>query len=413
MQMMVAEHKHSPLGEANGNSGRDWLDRPGFDHGKFYTSHPGEPFAVGSMRSRREREDLENRLLIEGATRSFGAGKRAVREEPDRTRTCFERDRDRIVHSKAFRRLDGKTQVFTFPMEDQRTRLTHTMEVAQIARGLAQTIGLNVTLCEAQALGHDCGHTPGGHAGEEAFSPYLPEGFDHATWGANVTLAPLNLCFETLDGIRNHSWSRPKPATPEGAIVRLADRIAYVFHDLADARSLGLVRDHEIPENVVRLLGMKQSRQIRAAMRSVVSVAKRHHVIGMSPAVSDAMTTLRNFNYQHIYNAPEQVECHNKIVLMLRELLEFHLEHPDLLPEADGFENLDLIPRTINYLAGLTDAKACQQAVGLLGWREGDLPFSPGASRRNKTKLTMITNSISATDEAVADEDVGGFDFNV
>ena len=167
---------------------------------------------------------LEDVELAPGATRAIGAGSRARLEEPDQWRTCFERDRDRILHATAFRRLAGKTQVFVFPDDHQRTRLTHALEVAQVATGIARACRLNVALTEAIALGHDCGHGPGGHASEEALSPYLDGGFDHAPWGADVSLAPLNLCRETLDGIRNHSWSRPAPATPEGEVVSWADR---------------------------------------------------------------------------------------------------------------------------------------------------------------------------------------------
>jgi dGTPase len=152
------------------------------------------------------REDEEAATLVEGASRAEGAGRRARPEEPDPLRTCFERDRDRILHSAPFRRLAGKTQVFVFPTDHQRTRLTHALEVAQVANAVARATGLNVALTEAIALGHDCGHGPGGHASEDAFAPFLAEGYDHAVWGANVVLAPLNLCTETLDGIRHHSW---------------------------------------------------------------------------------------------------------------------------------------------------------------------------------------------------------------
>ncbi|MEY4405331.1 MAG: hypothetical protein RI976_1262, partial [Actinomycetota bacterium] len=158
---------------------------------------------------RRKREELEDQKLTVLATRSFGAGNRAIEEKPDKFRTCFERDRDRILHASSFRRLAGKTQVFVFPQDHQRTRLTHALEVAQVATSVARAIGVNVALTEAIALGHDCGHGPGGHASEDALSPFVDGGYDHAVWGADVTLVPLNLCVETLDGIRNHSWSRP------------------------------------------------------------------------------------------------------------------------------------------------------------------------------------------------------------
>src|ERR1700686_4421167 len=175
------------------------------------TAHADSVAAVETARpwQREEREELELQRLAPGATQAVGAGHRPRAEEPDAERTCFERDRDRITHAAAFRRLAGKTQVFIFPDDHQRTRLTHALEVAQVATSVARACRLNVALTEAIALGHDCGHGPGGHASEDALSPYLDGGFDHAPWGADVSLASLNLCLETLDGIRNHSWSRP------------------------------------------------------------------------------------------------------------------------------------------------------------------------------------------------------------
>ena len=193
------------------------------------------------------REALELARLSPGATHASGGGHRARAEEPDPWRTCFERDRDRILHAPSFRRLAGKTQVFVFPDDHQRTRLTHALEVAQVAAGVARACRLNVALTEAIALGHDCGHGPGGHASEDALSPYLDGGFDHAPWGADVSLASLNLCTETLDGIRNHSWSRPAPSTPEGEVVSWADRIAYVCHDFEDAVRSGIVTPAALP----------------------------------------------------------------------------------------------------------------------------------------------------------------------
>ena len=170
-----------------------------------------------------------------GATLAEGSGRRAEPESPDQERTCFERDRDRIVHSTAFRRLAGKTQVVVYPSDHQRTRLTHALEVAQVATSIARAAGVNVTLADAIALGHDCGHGPGGHASEDAFDTFISEGYEHGPWGADVVLTGLNLCAETLDGIRNHSWSRPALITVEGEIVSWADRIAYCAHDLEDA----------------------------------------------------------------------------------------------------------------------------------------------------------------------------------
>ena len=211
------------------------------------------------------------------ATRAVGAGDRARPEEPDEWRTCFERDRDRILHAAAFRRLAGKTQVFVFPDDHQRTRLTHALEVAQVATSVARALGLNVALTEAIALGHDCGHGPGGHASEDALSPYVDGGYDHAVWGADVTLAPLNLCAETLDGIRNHSWSRPAPATPEGEVVSWADRIAYVCHDFEDAVAAGIVAADMLPAAVVaERCGAARSRQLGAFIGAMVDAAAEH-----------------------------------------------------------------------------------------------------------------------------------------
>ena len=229
----------------------------GFDNEGIRFAHSDSWAGAGSTNiiDRLEREAREHELLAPLATRSFGAGNRAIAEEEDQFRTCFERDRDRILHASAFRRLAGKTQVFVFPQDHQRTRLTHALEVAQVATAVARALGLNVALTEAIALGHDCGHGPGGHASEDALSQFIPEGFDHAVWGANVTLVPLNLCAETLDGIRNHSWSRPAPQTPEGEVVSWADRIAYVCHDFEDAVAVLLIVKHHAVHESVQDLG--------------------------------------------------------------------------------------------------------------------------------------------------------------
>ena len=230
------------------------------------------------------RQELEHELLVSSATRAVGAGDRRRPEEPDEWRTCFERDRDRILHAAAFRRLAGKTQVFVFPDDHQRTRLTHALEVAQVATSVARALGLNVALTEAIALGHDCGHGPGGHASEDALSPYVAGGYDHAVWGADVTLAPLNLCAETLDGIRNHSWSRPAPATPEGEVVSWADRIAYVCHDFEDAVAAGIVAADMLPPSVAARCGSARSRQLGAFIRAMVDAAAETGRIGMTDA---------------------------------------------------------------------------------------------------------------------------------
>ncbi len=256
---------------------------------------------------RAAREAQETVLLAPGATRSSGAGNRPRAEVPDPVRTCFERDRDRILHSTAFRRLAGKTQVFVAPEDHQRTRLTHALEVAQVAAAVARATRLNVTLAEAIALGHDCGHGPCGHTSEAALSPYLPDGFEHAQWGADVVLAGLNLCTETSDGIRNHSWSRPAPATPEGEVVSWADRIAYVCHDFEDAVRAGVVSAASLPAGVRRLCGETRSEQLRSFVGGMIEGTTSSGTVGMPAPLADALAELRDCNYERIYLRPASV----------------------------------------------------------------------------------------------------------
>src|SRR5581483_577469 len=262
-------------------------------------AHAGPGVATGDVEplSRSEREAAEGILLAPGATRAAGAGQRARPEEPDPLRTCFERDRDRILHSTAYRGLAGKTQVFVFPDDHQRTRLTHALEVAQVAGAVARACGLNPALTEAIALGHDCGHGPGGHASEDALARYLPEGFDHAVWGADVVLAGLNLTDEVLDGIRNHSWSRPVPSTPEAEVVSWADRCAYTAHDLEDAVKAGVVTVDMLPPLVVARCGRTRSEQLHSFIADLVDTISETGAVGMSEDGAEALAALREFDY--------------------------------------------------------------------------------------------------------------------
>ncbi len=255
------------------------------------TTGPGGPDPVSTLggSNRLHREETEDLFLAQGATRAEGAGDRRLTEAPDEWRTCFEKDRDRVLHSNSFRRLAGKTQVFVYPEDHQRTRLTHALEVAQVAASIARACRLNVALTEAIALGHDCGHGPGGHASEDAFAPYLSEGFDHAPWGADVSLASLNLCRETLDGIRNHSWSRPAPSSPEGEVVSWADRIAYVAHDREDAVATGIVSADGLPKVVRELCGDQRGPQLGAFIDAVVQATLRTGRIGMDEEMGAAL----------------------------------------------------------------------------------------------------------------------------
>lgn len=325
--------------------------------------------------SLRQREEQLEQFLAKGATRSVGAGNRGVEEEPDEFRTCFERDRDRILHSSSFRRLAGKTQVFVFPDDHMRTRLTHALEVAQVATGIARATGLNVALTEAIALGHDCGHGPGGHASEEALDPYVPGGFTHSTWGADVSLAPLNLCVETLDGIRNHSWSRPAPMTPEGEVVSWADRIAYVCHDFEDAVSCGIVGPEALPKVVSERCGTRRSEQLGAFINAMIRTIRSTGVIGMDARHSEALAAFRSFNYETIYMRDASQHQANAVISMLRALTEYYAKHPRLIPESPEVNSdVEALANAVAYVAGMTDRFACHSAVTLLDWPLDQLP---------------------------------------
>jgi dGTPase len=339
----------------------------------------------GLERQAREAIDLEG--LAPAATRGTGAGNRHRPEEPDRWRTCFERDRDRILHAPAFRRLAGKTQVFVFPDDHQRTRLTHALEVAQVATGIARACRLNVALTEAIALGHDCGHGPGGHASEDALSPYLDGGFDHAPWGSDVSLAPLNLCAETLDGIRNHSWSRPAPSTPEGEVVSWADRIAYVCHDFEDAVKSGIVTPSALPELVRQRCGDRRSQQLGTFIDAMVSSILTTGRIGMADEQAEALAAFRASNYQHIYLRPSSVAQGRSVVAVLQALVDYFADRPNLIPDGSGptsgltgGEPL-AVRAAVAYVAGMTDRFAFSQAVAVLGWDPEKLPAGIGMTK--------------------------------
>lgn len=354
--------------------------------------HPGEGFvrahaAAGSRLAERppvwreQREEWEAAHLRPGATLAIGAGDRARPEDPDQERTCFERDRDRIVHSTAFRRLAGKTQVVVFPTDHQRTRLTHALEVAQVAASIARGVGVNVALTEAIALGHDCGHGPGGHASEEAFDAFLPEGYDHGPWGADVVLTGLNLCAQTLDGIRNHSWSRPTPQTIEGEIVSWADRIAYCAHDLEDAASAGIVDLATLPDQISHVCGRTRREQLGTFVRAVISTIAETGEVGMRAEQADALAALRAFNYERIYTRPDSVAQARAVIEVLHSLVEYFSADPARLPSdfAPAEESSDSVVRAaVSYVAGMTDRFAFSIAADRLGWDADRLPRGIG-----------------------------------
>lgn len=374
-----AVREHRGMGEVTGRS-RAWADTMAghAQPGGIVTAHGDrEPMVVpDSVHGRVAREELEDRLLVAGATRASGAGDRFRQERPDLERTCFERDRDRILHSTAFRRLAGKTQVFVYPADHQRTRLTHALEVAQVATSIARATGLNVALTEAIAFGHDCGHGPGGHASEDAFCRFLDDGYDHATWGADVVLAPLNLCRETLDGIRNHSWSRPSPVTPEGCVVSWADRIAYTAHDLEDAAHADIVSLHDLPRDVVEICGRRRGDQLATFVHAVVDCVSRNGVVGMRAEVADALAALRAFNYERIYTRPESLAQSEAVIAVLRALVEHYAGRPDTLPDPQPLDpgTPGAVRAAVTYVGGMTDRYAFRSAVDVLGWDPTRLP---------------------------------------
>lgn len=341
----------------------------------FRQAHPGSGITIGSRSivDRGCREAMEDETLVPGATRAKGSGTRPRTEEPDPWRTCFERDRDRILHSTAFRRLAGKTQVFIFPADHQRTRLTHALEVAQVARAIAHALGLNVALAEAIALGHDCGHGPFGHASEDALDPLAPGGFDHAPWGADITLAPLNLTHEVSDGVRNHSWSRPSPATPEAEACAIADRVSYATHDAEDAARAEIVDLRDLPPIVLERLGSRRSAQLDALVRDVVITSQRAGSVGMSDHAAEALATLREWNYERIYLRSDSTRQARAVHRLLQALVEHYVTHPQLLPH-DAAEGMSLQHEAVAYVAGMTDRFACMQASTLLGWPREEMP---------------------------------------
>ncbi len=340
-------------------------------------------FVGGRLLGREEREAELARSLAPGATRPIGAGARARAEEPDPYRLCFERDLDRVKHSRPWRRLAGKCQVFIAPEDDHlRTRLTHAVEVAQVATGIARVANLCLPLVEAIALAHDCGHGPAGHASEEAFSPYLPAtGYDHAVYGADVTLASLNLCLETLDGVRNHSWRRPPPATAEGEVVAWADRIAYVCHDFEDAVRAGILAPADLPAEVRDVVGTRRSEQIGTFVLAVLEAIDRTGEVGMSAPVASALATFRAFNFDRIYLRPAARRQAERVIALLRGLVEHFADAPVRIPDVAAGEegpvpvgSPEAAALAVRYVSGMTDRFALGLGVELLGWRPDDLP---------------------------------------
>jgi dGTPase len=348
-------------------------------------AHVGDThaFVGGRLLRREEREADLDATLAPGATRPVGSGTRVRPEEPDPYRLSFERDLDRVKHSRPWRRLAGKCQVFVAPEDDHlRTRMTHAVEVAQVAVSIGRAVNLCTPLIEAIALAHDCGHGPAGHASEEAFSPYLPGGgYHHAVYGADVTLAPLNLCAETLDGVRNHSWNRPAPTTPEGEVVAWADRIAYVCHDFEDACRAGIVTASDLPSEVTDMVGTERSLQLNAFILAVLAAVEQTGHVGMTEPAASALAAFRAFNFERIYLRPASVRQAERAIGLLRGLVEHFADQPVSLPDVrDGrvppppSGSAEAAALAVHYVSGMTDRYALALGVDLLGWRPEQLP---------------------------------------
>jgi len=287
---------------------------------------------------------------------------RARPEPPDGVRNDFQRDRDRIIHAKAFRRLMHKTQVFISPDGDHyRTRLTHTLEMMQISRTIARSLGLNDDLTEAISLGHDLGHTPFGHTGEEALSRTLSihgrtfrhnehslRVVDHLERGGNG----LNLTLEVRDGIRNHT-GEVHPSTREGEIVRIADRIAYVNHDVDDALRAGIISRMDLPRHPISMLGEQMSARIDTLVRDMIHNSKEKGEVSLSDEVYQSLMELRGWLFRNVYEKPGSRE-NRKAAGVVTRLFEYYLEHPQERTASDP----DPITETIDFVAGMTDRYA-------------------------------------------------------
>jgi len=314
----------------------------------------------------RERiEEREKTFLSPYAALSCESGGRAYPEEPCEIRTEFQRDRDRIIHSKAFRRLKHKTQVFLSPEGDHyRTRLTHTLEVSQIARTISRALDLNEDLTEAIALGHDLGHTPFGHGGERTINSLCPEGFRHNEQSLRVVnvlerRGGLNLTAEVRDGILCHTGDKI-PQTLEGKVIRFADRIAYINHDIDDAIRGGVIKGEDIPKEFSDILGISHSERIDTLINSIINASHGKNDIMMESGVFDAMMGLRKYMFENVYLNDYAKSEEKKAFNVIKSLFELFLETPDLIPQ--GVRDLSGSPDTLiavrDYVAGMTDRYA-------------------------------------------------------
>ncbi|MBR4669215.1 MAG: deoxyguanosinetriphosphate triphosphohydrolase [Butyrivibrio sp.] len=319
------------------------------------------------MKIRKQLEEREKKFLSKHATLSMNSRGREKEEKPCDIRPCFQRDRDRILYSKSFRRLKDKTQVFLSPDGDHyRTRMTHTLEVSQNARTIAKALLLNEDLTEAIALGHDLGHTPFGHAGERALNEVNPGGFRHNEQSLRIveTLENygkgMNLTWEVRDGILNHELNLT-PATLEGKVVRLSDKIAYMHHDMDDAIRGGIMKEKDIPERLAKTIGHTNGEWLDTFIHDIIATSMDKDDITMSAEIYEAFLELREFMFANVYTNPIAKGQEGKVEEMIKILYSYYLDHIDKLPDylkamMDEGETKERI--VCDYVSSMTDRYA-------------------------------------------------------
>ncbi len=329
-------------------------------------------------------EQKEIKTLSEFATKSrFSAGRKKQEDECP-LRTDFQRDRDRILHSKAFRRLKHKTQVYLSPFNDHfRTRLTHTLEVSQIGRTISRALDLNEDLVEAIALGHDLGHTPFGHCGESVLDELMPGGFHHNMQSVRVVefLEKLNLCQETIDGILTHTWGF-QPKTPEGQVVQLADKIAYINHDIEDSIRAGIIAEGDLPRDCIKYFSSNQKKRLNKMIEEIVNNSIGKPNVSMSEEGWHYTTKLREWMFQHIYiDSPAKLD-EGKAREIVKWLFNYYIEL--LIPNC-GLEKAQRI--TCDYISGMTDRYAIEK------FKENFIP-SPMITKTNDDYIFKLAKMI-------------------
>ena len=309
------------------------------------------------LRDRKWRETNERITLSSNAMLSENSKGRLSHEEHDEFRTIFERDRDRIIHSKAFRRLKHKTQVFINPDGDHFiTRMTHTLNVTQVGRSISKTLGLNPDLTEAICLGHDVGHSPFGHTGEEILNEMHPNGWSHSENSVKIfsKIENLNLSVETIDGIEKHPWRyTEKPSTQEGMICRFADRIAYLSHDVEDALRANVIKISDIPNKITKELGTPGKQWINSLISGIFKASNSNELV-MDSEIGEIMNELREFMFENVYLRDETSDQRKECKNIVQTLVEYFMENKNELPK-NYIQSEDDIENSIDYVAGMTD----------------------------------------------------------